>query len=902
MANQFPPRVTVNENVVDIRKNIPLADMFNVTDLDPDSEISKIRIRDNGHKDESGFLIVNGIRRSSGLWVEVTQEQLSNSYYRGGLVADNESFSIQVNDGGFWSNIATGQVFTVNVNRTPPVVTATHGRVLATEASNIQDFFTTSDFEDNPILRYRFIDRATNVNSGYFLFNGNRKVSGQHFTVSAANLGLVRYIGGKDAQLERVGVSVYDGRFWSDETNVNVRTLPSESRPVVNALALSVGLNRNLPVRNLFNTFDADGNTIKKVRIRDTGEGENSGYITFNGTRQPANQWFEFAFNQLENVRYQAPGFAHSEQFNIRVYDGTRWSDVSSNVIQTFNRPKFDVGSNDHIVDGFERVALSEFVSKADTGPEYTQYQVYDENISSFSGAIYQNNRRVQNNQTHTFTADEWETVEFGGSGNDFGRVLDPVLVRAYNGRFWTDWTRLNINNDPVNTRAFGEARWQSEINENGKQEITYTFIDGFNNNSDPPRPPLPSYYADDSDYANDPYPLNVFQRQTIREAFDFIEKVANLEFVEVPFDIDASQAEMIFGSAALDDGIGAVALGLGGSGFGSFPGDIWFNNTVYDPRAFGPVGPGSGFRSTAYHEIGHVLGQKHPFEGDPSLPLSVDFDHNTLMSYREAGQFNGFYRTATAALWDVQWLQETYGANFENDGNTHFFFENGEEASLRTVWDGGGIDSFNYTRHVVSENIDLREGQFSSVRGNPNAVRIAYDAVIENARGGRANDFIRGNETRNRIWGNEGADTIIGGGGNDLLRGGLGSDVYQFTLGDGRDQIREEKLGGVDAIEYRVPTGQLDSLQNDFTARRLGGDLRLDLTLDRGSSNHTVIIKDMKSGGSQIEQLRLFGADGRQIGGDIELSSIFLQATEKASRFRVSETFGTYGLLAVPV
>ena len=120
--------------------------------------------------------------------------------------------------------------------------------------------------------------------------------------------------------------------------------------------------------------------------------------------------------------------------------------------------------------------------------------------------------------------------------------------------------------------------------------------------------------------------------------------------------------------------------------------------------------------------------------------------------------------------------------------------------------------------------------------------------------------------------------------------------------MGDGRDTIKEEKLGGIDILEYNDPTGTLDSLEDDFVARRLGNNLRLDLTLDRGSTNHTVVIRDMVSEESKVEILQLFGSDGRQIGGDIELNSIFLQATEKATRFEVTNIFGTYGFLATPV
>ena len=151
-------------------------------------------------------------------------------------------------------------------------------------------------------------------------------------------------------------------------------------------------------------------------------------------------------------------------------------------------------------------------------------------------------------------------------------------------------------------------------------------------------------------------------------------------------------------------------------------------------------------------------------------------------------------------------------------------------------------------------------------------------------------------------MFGNQGNDILVGNGGNDILRGGTQSDTYQFTTGDGRDHIREEQLGGLDVIEYRDPTGQLDSLRDDFTFRRLGRDLRIDFTLDQGTANQTTIVKNMQWGGSRVELLRLFRSDGEQIGEDIELNSIFLQANSKATRFKVTEDTGIYGVLAIPV
>jgi hypothetical protein len=33
-------------------------------------------------------------------------------------------------------------------------------------------------------------------------------------------------------------------------------------------------------------------------------------------------------------------------------------------------------------------------------------------------------------------------------------------------------------------------------------------------------------------------------------------------------------------------------------------------------------------------HEIGHALGFKHPFEGEPVLAIDLDSKSNTVMSY----------------------------------------------------------------------------------------------------------------------------------------------------------------------------------------------------------------------------------------------------------------------------
>ena len=252
----------------------------------------------------------------------------------------------------------------------------------------------------------------------------------------------------------------------------------------------------------------------------------------------------------------------------------------------------------------------------------------------------------------------------------------------------------------------------------------------------------------------------------------------------------------------------------------------------------------------------------------------------------------------ATIGLYDIQELQRIYRPNLEfNLGNTHYFFAGNQ---LETIYDGGGRDTINLTNSVVSETIDLNQGAFSTVNGIPNSIAIALGTEIENARGGGGADTLIGNSGRNLLFGNGGDDILEGGGGNDVLRGGAGDDTYIWRTGDGRDRIDEQQLGGRDAIHIFDDTA-LNSLENDFVFRRFGRDLRIDLRFDRNEAQGTILVKDQQFAGSRIETLRLFTADGEQIGQDIDLDSIFQQADTSAQFFRLTNQQTQNGFIAVP-
>ena len=67
--------------------------------------------------------------------------------------------------------------------------------------------------------------------------------------------------------------------------------------------------------------------------------------------------------------------------------------------------------------------------------------------------------------------------------------------------------------------------------------------------------------------------------------------------------------------------------------------------------------------------------------------------------------------------------------------------------------------------------------------------------------------------------------------------------------------------------------------MEDDLTFRRLGNDLRIDLTLDQGAGQGTVTIRNFANAAERVELLRLVDISGNSIGNDISLNSIFENA-----------------------
>ena len=276
-------------------------------------------------------------------------------------------------------------------------------------------------------------------------------------------------------------------------------------------------------------------------------------------------------------------------------------------------------------------------------------------------------------------------------------------------------------------------------------------------------------------------------EKTAIRDMMDHIETLINVEFVE---DTSTSDPDLNLGKVTLAGstaGVGGYSASSSGSTITRYDAYAVFDNTI---------DISSGDDDLIVHELGHALGLKHPFDA-PALPTDVDTQKWTVMSYTENPD-NGVDSTAMQA-YDILALQDLWGQN-DDTASGDDTYTGSRTSTIDSVWDSGGIDTFDGSAVGSGVTIDLREGKFSNFSGIDD-VSIAYDTVIENAIGGGGKDKLTGNSTdntveggggRDKIYGNGGLDKLLGQGGVDRIWGGNGADIIKG--GGGKDTIYGEK------------------------------------------------------------------------------------------------------------
>ncbi|MEL6236397.1 MAG: hypothetical protein AAFR46_18530 [Pseudomonadota bacterium] len=249
---------------------------------------------------------------------------------------------------------------------------------------------------------------------------------------------------------------------------------------------------------------------------------------------------------------------------------------------------------------------------------------------------------------------------------------------------------------------------------------VTYTFLE---------TDQLPSL-AQYEPFDNDGYiTFNAGQRAAFRQVIDRMEAVSGIRFVEVNDPADA-QIEVM------------RTTGSVWAGWASYPFQLG-SRIVID--AEGSFAPGTYAFETMLHELGHAVGLEHPFEGENTLPPSLDNENNTLMSYTSNGVADTAYKTL-----DVQALRYFYGP------------QSAVPANWSITW-VPGLDRIQIIGTSGSDDL------FGDASGN-------------NLIGAAGNDTITGSTGDDSLFGGAGIDLLIGGGGTDYISGGAHNDRFLLT------------------------------------------------------------------------------------------------------------------------
>ena len=341
--------------------------------------------------------------------------------------------------------------------------------------------------------------------------------------------------------------------------------------------------------------------------------------------------------------------------------------------------------------------------------------------------------------------------------------------------------------------------------------------------------------------------------------------EIASFQTVVAQVNNYLSHLDLVQNTANADDSTADIRIAKtvtkGADAWAYYPdtgkgGDIWFNRNdagVVDGGKGGMnwdpdhLNPGDYTYTVFMHEFGHALGLKHSFESGGvagAVPKAFDSLEYTLMSY-DAYQANPYDSTVDQRNWwaddgnnpetymmlDIAALQHMYGADFTTSaGNTDYNVDKFPTTSagkiLMTLWDGDGIDTYDFADYSVGVSIDLQPGHWVTIdyqnttdpyeradllagdgthwaAGNI-ANALIYDGVnndaahpdagyIENAIGGSGNDVLIGNVKDN---------VLTGGDGNDTLTGGQGNDIFVFNSLSGWDLISDFTIG-LDKLQF---------------------------------------------------------------------------------------------------
>jgi Ca2+-binding RTX toxin-like protein len=314
------PVLTAADATVPVGGTAAAGTLFSVSDADDDA-IQRYQLKDLGAG--GGAFTVDGTGQASGVAFTVEAANLAGVAYAGAFSQSTETVMARAYDGLAWSAWQQWNMGSAaHEGNATPVATASDAIVLLDQAVDAASFFSVADADGDPMVQYQFYDSV--AGGGGFTVNG--RPAGQNFTVNAADLSNVRYVGASTQSIEGVKVRASDGLAWSAWAywNIGSSSHPTNAAPVVAAADAGLLLEESIEVSSLFAVSDADGDAIQRYEFQHLGGA--GGVLTVNGVAQASGQAVSVAAADLVGTTYAAGATPGVEWVKLRAYDGLAWS------------------------------------------------------------------------------------------------------------------------------------------------------------------------------------------------------------------------------------------------------------------------------------------------------------------------------------------------------------------------------------------------------------------------------------------------------------------------------------------------------------------------------------------------------------------------------------------------
>ena len=279
---------------------------------------------------------------------------------------------------------------------------------------------------------------------GYFLLGGVRLSDNLRYTLSAAQMSILRYVAGAAGGSERLEVQDLVGATWSAPSYSTVASVAPA--PTLTSQNVSVDEGQTIAVSTLIKSIvNPTGTSTTEYAVTDAGTG---GKLILGGVTLTAGKTYDFTAAQFAQLEFVAGATVGADTLTLQSYNGSTWSNAVTATV-TIDPPPTVTVNNQIVVPG-QSVWGQNFIAGVSDAAGYGASEFALMNAGADGGEFYLNGTALPDGEWLTLNGQQLsELIYVAGAGAG----TDSVSVKVFDGHAWsavsvatvTQTTMLNV-------------------------------------------------------------------------------------------------------------------------------------------------------------------------------------------------------------------------------------------------------------------------------------------------------------------------------------------------------------------------------------------------------------------------------------------------------------------------